>query len=246
MKSRMDKYFDTTDTKARTTKNQQLYRTIYDEAEYSNVEGISVIEKNEKINLDMIRDLINKSNNLTRVKEEVREPVIKQEEILDETEKSYDIRDVLTKAKDGRIPDSRMVDTQYNILKNINLNEQINAPKDIQEEDLKDMIAAISNNSKGYTTNLLDDLKSIYDPTLHDKIDKQVEEEVVKEEPVKNEIDTSFYTSSMGFNNKDFEDAKQTEEDDDDQSSIVAKILIAILCLIIVFGIAFLTFHLMK
>ena len=33
--------------KRRTAKNQDLYKSIYEEAEYSNVEGISIIEKNE-------------------------------------------------------------------------------------------------------------------------------------------------------------------------------------------------------
>ena len=237
MKSRMDKYFDTTDTKARTTKNQQLYRTIYDEAEYSNVEGISVIEKNEKIDLDMIKDLINKKEPLTRVKEEPEPILFEADAIEDESEKSYDIRDILNKAKDNRTPDTRMVDTKYNILKNINLDDSINAPEDVKEDDLKDMIEAISNNSKGYTTNLLDDLKSIYDPTMHDKIEQKIEET----KPIQEKIDTSFYTASMGFNKKDFEEKKQ--DDDVEQNSILTKILIAILCLIIVFGIVFLVFH---
>ena len=238
MKSRMDKYFDTTETKARTTKNQQLYRTIYDEAEYSNVEGISVIEKNEKIDLDMIKDLINKNNTLTRVKEEPEPLIIDNEDAEDAIEKNYDIRDVLNKAKDNRTPDSRMMDTQYNILKNINLNENINAPEDVKEEELKDMIEAISNNSKGYTTNLLDDLKSIYDPTMHDKIAQKIEET----QPMQNTIDTSFYTSSMGFKKEDFESSKQAD-DDVEQNSTLTKILIAILCSIIAFGIIFLVFH---
>ena len=238
MKSRMDKYFDTTETKARTTKNQQLYRTIYDEAEYSNVEGISVIEKNEKIDLDMIKDLINKNNTLTRVKEEPEPLIIDNEDAEDAIEKNYDIRDVLNKAKDNRTPDSRMMDTQYNILKNINLNENINDIEDVKEEELKDMIEAISNNSKGYTTNLLDDLKSIYDPTMHDKIAQKIEET----QPMQNTIDTSFYTSSMGFKKEDFESSKQAD-DDVEQNSTLTKILIAILCSIIAFGIIFLVFH---
>ena len=70
MKSRMDKYYDVNDTKDRTTKNQHLYHTIYDEVEYSDVEGISTIEKNEKIDMDMIINLINKSNELIKERKE--------------------------------------------------------------------------------------------------------------------------------------------------------------------------------
>jgi len=241
MKSRMDKYYDINETKARTAKNQQLYRTIYEQAEYSNVEGISVIEKNEKIDINMIKDLINKNENLTRVKPE---PVkVFKQEISDDLddEKNYDIRDILSKAKDNRTPDKRITDTQYNILKGINLNENLNAPENIKEEDLKGMIDAISANSKGYTTNLLDDLKSIYDSTMHEKIDQKIEENKV----IENEIDTSFYTSNLGFKEDDFEDLKQIK-DDVKQNSILTKILICVLSLIILVGIAFLLFHFVK
>ena len=48
MPSRMERYYNPPEKKSRASKNKELYRTIYDEVEYSNVEGISVIEKNEK------------------------------------------------------------------------------------------------------------------------------------------------------------------------------------------------------
>jgi len=238
----MDKYYDSNNTKARTAKNESLYRTIYEETEYSNVEGISVIEKNEKINMDMIKDLINRSNDLNKEKTLVRPKTI---EIIEEDDfednKSYDIRDVLSKAKDSRTNDNKKIfDTQYNILKGINIEEQMNVPKDVETEDLKEMIEAISANSKGYTMNLLDDLRSIYDPTMHEKIEEKLEE--TKETPIKEELDKSFYTSSMGFSDDDFEDLKQIK-DDVKTNNILTKILIVILVLIILVGLGFLVFH---
>ena len=244
MKSRMDKYYDVNDTKARTTKNQQLYRTIYDEVEYSNVEGISIIEKNEKIDMDMIRDLINKSNELSREK---KEPVrsISEEVIKDESDKTYDIRDVLSKAKDNRVVDKKRVnDTQYNILEETNVAEEFISTEDLKQDDLKSMIDAISSNSKGYTTNLLDDLRSIYDPAMHDKIEEKLEV-TVEEKTIANEIDNSFYTTKMGFKAEDFEDLDDIKEDVE-SSSILTKILIVVLSLIIVVGIIFLVFHFIK
>lgn len=238
----MDKYYESNNTKARTAKNESLYRTIYEEAEYSNVEGISVIEKNEKINMDMIKELINRSNDLSKERPLVRPKAV---EIIEEDEfvenKSYDIRDVLSKAKDSRTGENkRIFDTQYNILKGINIDEQMNAPKDVETEDLKEMIEAISANSKGYTVNLLDDLKSIYDPTMHEKIEEKLEE--TKELPISDEIDKSFYTNSLGFSEDDFEDLKQIK-DDVKTNNILTKILIVILVLIILVGIGFLVFH---
>jgi len=243
MKSRMDKYYDVNDTKARTTKNQQLYRTIYDEAEYSNVEGISIIEKNEKIDMDMIRNLINKGNELSREKKEsIR--VVKEEMIEDEEDRIYDIRDILSKAKDNRVVDRKRInDTQYNILKNADLTEEVISTEDLKQEDLKSMIDAISSNSKGYTTNLLDDLRSIYDSTMHEKIEEKLEE-TIEGKPMSNEIDNSFYTSKMGFNADDFEDVEDIKEEVD--SSMLTKILIVVLSIIIVIGIIFLVFHFIK
>lgn len=244
MKSRMDKYYDVNDIKARTTKNQQLYRTIYDEVEYSNVEGISIIEKNEKIDMDMLRDLINKSNELSREKKEpVR--VVKEQIIEDEEDRIYDIRDILSKAKDNRVVDRKRInDTQYNILKNADLNEGVMSTEELKQEDLKIMIDAISSNSKGYTTNLLDDLRSIYDPTMHEKIEEKLEQ-TIEEKPMANEIDNSFYTSKMGFKADDFEDVEQMKGEVE-SNSILTKILIVILSLIIVVGIIFLVFHFIK
>lgn len=238
----MDKYYDSNNTKARTAKNESLYRTIYEETEYSNVEGISVIEKNEKINMDMIKDLINRSSDLSKEKTLVRPKTI---EIIEEDDfednKSYDIRDVLSKAKDSRTNDNKKIfDTQYNILKGINIEEQMNVPKDVETEDLKEMIEAISANSKGYTMNLLDDLRSIYDPTMHEKIEEKLEE--TDASPIKEELDKSFYTSSMGFSDDDFEDLKQIK-DDVKTNNILTKILIFILIMIILVGIGFLIFH---
>ena len=88
--------------------------------------------------------------------------------------------------------------------------------------------------------NLLDDLRSIYDPTMHEKIEEKLEE--TKETPIKEELDKSFYTSSMGFSDDDFEDLKQIK-DDVKTNNILTKILIVILVLIILVGLGFLVFH---
>lgn len=234
--SRMEKYYQTNDVKSRANKNRDLYRTIYDEAEYSNVEGISVIEKNEKIDIDMIRELINSTNTPKQRETKIRveEPIIKEVE----EEKNYDIRDILDKAKSSR-PESekKLSNTQYNILKNINLNENITVPP-VKDEDLKNMIEAISNNSKaGYTTDLFDDLKSIHEP----KMAEIINEKMGKEEK-EIEIDKSFYTSSLGFTSDDFEDLKDMKESIE-TNNLLTKILIFILLVVIVTGVMFLIYH---
>lgn len=230
MKSRMDKYYDSNDIKTRTAKNQQLYRTIYEETEYSNVDGISTL-KDGKIDIDMIRKLVHRDEIIPEKKESVE--VV--DDVISEESKVYDIKDILSKAKDNRVMDEeRISDTKYNILKDSNLEEDVISTEDMQQDDLKSMIDRISSNSKGYTTNLLDDLKSIYDPDMHTKIEDSIEEKAVS-----NEIDNSFYTSKMGFKEEDFEDM----QDDVEGSNLLTKILIVVLSLIIVVGIVFLVFH---
>ena len=63
---------------------------------------MSSIQKNEKIDMDMIRNLINKTNELSREKKEpVR--IVKEEIIEDEEDRIYDIRDVLKIDKKGNL-----------------------------------------------------------------------------------------------------------------------------------------------
>lgn len=247
MPSRMERYYQANEVKRRTTKNQDLYRTIYDEAEYSNVEGISVIEKNEKIDINMIRELINGTSNTSKVKEEKKvyqQPIIEEKE----EERNYDIRDVLEQAKQERPEkEKKFSNTQYNILKGINLNETMSAPKNVDDDDLKNMIEAITVNSKGgYTSDLLDDLKSIHDPKMQDLIYEQIEKEKVdSKDSEEMEIDKSFYTSSLGFTNDDFEDLKDMK-DSIKTNNILTKILIFILLVVLITGIIFLVFHFTK
>ena len=245
MPSRMEKYYNPTEKKSRAIKNKELYRTIYDDVEYSNVEGISVIEKNEKIDIDKIKELINGTKEVNKpklIKEEPILPIIEEEE-----EKSYDIRDVLNKAKNERQEKtSRFANTQYNILKGISLDKDYS--NSLSEEELKNMIETISNNSKnGYTTDLLDDLKSIHDPTLarkvEDKIDNKSEnDEVQNTKLIEANIDKSFFTSSLEFSSDDFDDFKEMKETIK-KNNILTKILLFILLVIVIVGILFLIYH---
>jgi len=234
MPSRMEKYYQATDVKSRTNRNKELYRTIYEEAEYSNVEGISVIERNEKIDIDMIRQLINGANQEMKQREPIEVPLETDLQSPVE-EKNYDIRDILDKAKNSRPEvEKRLSNTQYNILKNINLNENVEVPS-VKDGDLKSMIEAISTNSKGgYTTDLFDDLKTIHDREMSEIVNESSNNEV--------EIDKSFYTSSLGFTKDDFEDIKDMNESIK-SNNILTKVLIFILSVVIVTGIMFLIYH---
>ena len=248
MPSRMEKYYSPSENKSRTNKNKELYRTIYDETEYSNVENISVIEKNEKIDIDKIRDLINGANNINKpklVQEKSVLPVVEEKE----EEKSYDIRDVLDKAKSERQgKTTRFANTQYNILKGISLDGK-EVSNSLSEDELKNMIEAISNNSKnGYTTDLLDDLKSIHDPNLAKEVEEKSKNTIDSDDDVQNtklieaNLDKSFFTSSLEFSSNDFDDFKEMKETIK-KNNILTKILLFILLVIVITGVLFLIYH---
>lgn len=246
MPSRMEKYYE---MKSRTVKNKELYRTIYDEAEYTNVEGISVIEKNEKIDIEKIKELINGTNNVNKPKEYKKEEIKPLVEEIEE-QKNYDIRDVLDKAKSERTDrDSRYSNIQYNVLKNIDLNSDTKVPDNVNEEQLKSMIEAISNNSKNdYTSDLLDDLKSICDPNLKNQVKEEINNEDTQFQNTKliqENLDKSFFTSSMDFSSEDFEDLKEIKENIK-KNNLLTKILLFILLVIIITGVLFLVYHFTK
>lgn len=245
MPSRMEKYYESgTSVKRRSDKNQDLYRTIYEEGEYTNVEGISIIEKNEKIDIEKIRELIGSTKKEEKPKE-VKKPVYEPVYQHKEEEKSYDIRDVLSKAKSERPePENKFSNTQYNILKNIHLDDKVQAPSTVDDADLKSMIEAITINSKlGETGDLLDDLKTIHAPNLKEEIKGDIaEKEETRKEP---EIDHSFFTSSLGFTSDDFEDLKEMK-DSLRTNNVLTKILLFILLVVIVTGVMFLVYHFMQ
>ena len=224
MPSRVSKYHNYDENK-RTERNKELYKTIYDDVEYSNVEGISIIEKNEKIDIEKIRELINGSKGPEKPKEKKE---ILPIQIIDEpVEKSYDIRDVLNKAKTERTEN-----TQYDILKGINANSNLKAPDSLTDEDLKKMIETITKNSKSndLSDELLDDLKTT-------KVEKIVEEEIEKTGNI-SELDKSFFTSSLGFTTNDFEDLKEMK-DDIKKNNILTRILLFVFLVVLLVAIMF-------
>ncbi len=246
MPSRMEKYYE---LKSRTVKNKELYRTIYDEAEYTNVEGISVIEKNEKIDIEKIKELINGTNNVNKPKEYKKEEIKPLVEEIEE-QKNYDIRDVLDKAKSERTDrDSRYSNIKYNVLKNIDLNSDTKVPDNVDEEQLKSMIEAISNNSKSdYTSDLLDDLKSICDPNLKNEVKEEIsnqDTQLQNTKLIQENLDKSFFTSSMDFSSEDFDDLKEIKENIK-KNNLLTKILLFILLVIIITGVIFLVYHFTK
>lgn len=266
MASRMERYYSAnSQVKTRSRTNEDLYKKIYDGGEYSNVEGIATIEKGKEIDIEKIKKLLEKREEEKRIQAkrnyiEKEEPIpVKIEEIDDS--RNYDIRDVLNKAKDGRVKDDKersLKNTQYDILKGLNLKK---VPDRIDEDsNLEDLINTITHNSAlnqladgDLSLDLLDDLKSngntdvVNTGSIHALLneEKVAYEKKKKEEQENNEIDKSFYTSSFNFKADDFETMIDLNNNLKKRNKLI-KILVFIAVLIAIIVGLFLYFYLKK
>ena len=135
----------------------------------------------------------------------------------------------MNKAKNERPEEEKLANTQYNILKNLNLEQEFKEKRKIDDDELKNMIETITINSKnGQTADLLDDLKTISSSKMKEEIEE--------------EMDKSFFTSSLGFTSKDFEDLKDIK-DEVKKNSLLVKILLFIFSVIVVTGIIFVVYN---
>ena len=230
MVSRMEKYYkNEIASKQRSQKNKELYRSIYDDSEYSNIEGIATMDKNNEIDITKVRNTLKNRENYKRQKQYrqiTKQKIDYEEENISrdfavKEQKNYDIRDILNKAKDKKpVEDTpRSLDnTNYNILKNLKLNNEKDYHKDFEEDELKELIHTITNtsmlnqmNDKELGLNMFD-----LEETAENKIEgkesvKQLLEQAKKYQESKSDtipdLDDSFYTSSLNFNKEDFEEA---------------------------------------
>ena len=128
--------------------------------------------------------------------------------------------------------------------------------KDVDRDTLKELIDTISSTSmlnsmtdKELSLDLLDDLKSTENTSVADKnsIKKLLEEAKKNDEKkeTKTEIDKSFYTSSLGFKEEDFEELTDIKNNLK-TNNILIKILLAILTISFLVGAVILIFNLLK
>lgn len=258
----MERYYKPSNqTSKRSERNQDLYREIYEVGEYSNIEGIATIEKSNEVDITKIKNMLKNREQyqkqrqfrqITQKKEE--EP--KEEPITFESEKNYDIRDVLNKAKSTKKEEQKyhsLDQTGYNILKNLK-------EKSLQEEPndaLRELIDTITSNSelnqlatRELSLDMFDDLKSQDDTTIQDRDSiKALLDEAKKEEFARNkekeEMDNSFYTSSLNIDQKDFEEIVDAGSKNK-QVNTVLKIVVSVILGIVIAGVIFLVFRLLK
>lgn len=246
MASRMDRY---NNSLGRSEKNKSLYEEINELDTYSNIEGVTEMSNSNEISMDTIRELI--KSNEKKVAKLNKVKVEKNIEKDDESPtKNYDIKDILDKAKIDHTSDDaryrRLNNMQYDVLKNIKI-EKID-----DTDELKAIIDTLSLGSQNSDDlGLLDELKSntmVGDASSIKNIIQEEKSNEAKEREINTQkeltsnltnVDTSFFSSSFSFSDKDFEDLKNIEDDKDNKSKFV-NILIVIFSVLIALALLFL------
>lgn len=254
MASRMEKYHSASSTNKRSVRNEHLYKDIYQNVEYSNIEGVATMEKTNEISLSQIQELLKEREEVKKKNSTVKRetPIVTRKPV---EERNYDIRDVLVKAKVDHVEDDKknLINTQYNILKNISLKDN----KEIQDEIEKTLVN--TQVLKNYDDNelsldMLSDLKSTGNTMVNKTIAKtntalllnEIEEAKEKYHVKDNEdgLDKSFYTSSLNFKEDDFEQLKDLQDSIESNNKMI-KVLFLLLFLVIAGVVGFVIYKFM-
>lgn len=262
MKSRMERYYNNEieDNNERVKKNEELYDTIYNfdplldveevnnatEIDLENIKNIAERNREEYRKLRQYKRLLNADD-------ENNEFELEPKTLTEE--KVYDINSILEKAKMDRLPSDdrekyrKLKNTQYDILNSLNIGEktsEMQAREDFEAEKakLKDLINTITMNKKDIdnfitkddSNHLLDDLMPMDNTIITESVQDTNKVEVVnteEEHTVKTDnVDQSFYTSSLSFSKTDFEGVKNLESTVK-VNNILIKILLFILLVIV-------------
>lgn len=254
MASRMDRYYRSElSDQGRSSKNRDLYKQIENLDSYSNIEGVATIEKTNEIDISKVKEMLKNRENykkhkrfkniLAEEKEETEEEMQKLEE-----QRNYDIRDVLSKAKDEetkQVKKYRSLDEeQYRLLNKLKKKEN---NYNLSDEDMKSIINTSSSDESYFDdlsddVGLLDDLKSntmVGDATSIKKIIEEEKNFEIDDNENTTEIDKSFYTSSFGFTQKDFEELKNINHKIKKGNKFIIVLLIILIVLIVLGAIYF-------
>ena len=270
MDTRMEKYdADTSSGMSRQSRNADLYQKI-SKSELNNYEiksNATILGANDKGNIDVeqIKKILDTRYNETPKRRSIPLEVNQEEEIKprEETTKEYDINAILEKARSEK-PVSyeeervkKLRDTQYDILNNLNLEED-NKDEDpsLGEAKLLDLINTITinedKNRSNETDNALDILSDLKgdDNTVVFEGAKDAEEPKEDQETAETNtisivddktsetktLEQTFYTGSTEFTQSDFD---SIEDPADDKGSIWLKIVIGFVIVVFLVGLFF-------
>ena len=251
MASRMDRYSNNYNKASRTRRNKNLYSNIYSYGRYSNIEGIASMEKNE-VDISKVKEMIESKENFTNERQYRNYDIDKVEELptvrkryTENTEKNYDIMDVLKSAREKKEPDNKervFNNTNYDVLKKLNLKPNFN-PEKVEKEDIKEMIENISNTSmlnkiddKDLASDMFKDLVS--DDTMVGNVKDFKEFKNVDDKNEKT-MDDSFFTKGVKLRKADFVGGEE-------KKSTFKTVLLVLLVLGLIAGVVVLILYYFK
>lgn len=186
MKTRINKYYDDTPNipPRRIKKNNELYEEIK-KSELENFDigsNAKVIGENDsQIDIDKLKDILEKNYQEVPKRRSLKLDLPEEEEEELEKTKEYDINAILEKAREEKEVDyqserlKKVRDTQYDILKNLELEEKEVKSKAADEktkDELIDLIATINlNETQNYTKKLQEELKNEKEEEEEEEID---------------------------------------------------------------------------
>jgi hypothetical protein len=261
METRTKRYSDL-DVKAgsRTARNQNLYKSIYEDTEYTNIEGITNIGRTNRIDVRTIQAML----------KEEKEPLPKRSAVINNDvkvteepteEKDYDIKDILSKAKNNQTKDDkeRSLDAINKLL------ARIDAEKDEDDTDIEQDTKDIENLMNTLTSTLA--LQKLSDKELSESIMPELSEKTqvtkrfkpdveLNDGPKKdddddntddveenaNTLDTSFYTNSNQLKRDDL-DTEIRDDEEEPKKNIVGIILLTLLIAIVLGAIIYYFMH---
>ncbi len=248
MSSRMEKYHSSnSQSRTRSVRNEDLYKNIYENVEYSNIEGIATMDKTNEISIDQIRELLKERETIKERKNPVKTEVPKVHS-NPSSQRSYDIRDILVKAKGDHVEDNRnrsLKNTDFNFLKNISVDED-NSRIDKLEKTLANTAVLKGYDDGELSLDMLSDLKSTGN-TIVNKTNTRVLLKEVQEAKDKYQVkdddglDKSFYTSSLGFKDDDFEQLKDIQDSIDSNNKMI-KVLFFLIFIIVIGVVGFIIY----
>ncbi len=260
MRTRMEKYYDESKNQgSRTNKNSDLYKDVA-KSEFDSFDvnsNMLVLGDNpNSINVEKVREMLDRKYRLEPKRKSIS--IDDTEEItrveIDET-REYDINSILEKAKENKEANyeidrlKKLHNTQYDILKNLNLSTM--PKKDVpgaEEVTLMNLINTITEKEISNTMGLdpldiLSDLRGDDNTSvvagvnpdseaIKKELTAEIKEELIKE--VKKEVNN--LSNSGTFTQSDFDDFNDLKEDVE-STKIVIKIIVVLVIIAFAVGI---------
>lgn len=248
MKTRMDKYTETPLLKSRSEKNKELYEQIKntDIDKFEVNSNATLLEEDvNSIDVNKIKDMLDRKyrNDLSKRSLVSYEETYEEEKLVDT--KEYDINAILEKAKKDQNVDydkerlKKVHDTQYDILKNLNIENKEEEIEDT-EENIMNLINTITalemkhkEESSGNTT-ALDLLSDLSDSDI-DSVYKTMELDKDKiSEATKENLDEE----DLSIEEK-YDDFKELEKDLNSNNIAIKVVIIIFLVIVLIIGVIF-------